>query len=128
VAGLVISGLDTSGLVRNFVGRVGAAERPPWETALVSWRSLTGAASEFDAAEVEETVRMGISADIAEPGRAGRFLLAIAAFFWAAIASLREGFGGPDTLLEKLEPGRLPPASPFLGELGLSGQLSSSLC
>ena len=61
--------------------------------------------------KVPETVRMGDSADIAEPGRAGRFLLAIAAFFCAAMVSLREGFGGPETLLDKLEPGRLPPSA-----------------
>lgn len=126
MAGLAISGLDTSGLGRIFVGRVGAAERPPWDPALVSGRNLVGAAS--DAVEVEETVRMGANADMAEPGRAGSFLLAMAAFFCAAIVSLSEGFGGPDTLLEKLEPGRLPAPSTFLGEFGLSGQFSSNLC
>lgn len=77
VAGLVISGLGTSGLGRILAGRVGAAESPPW--ALASGRSLAGATS--NAVEVPETVRIGDSADIAEPGRAGRFLLAITAFF-----------------------------------------------
>lgn len=123
VAGLLISGREISGLGLIFAGRVGAAESPPW--TLVSGRSLAGAAS--DIVEVPETVRIGDNADIAEPGRAGRFLLAITAFFCAAMASLREGFGGPETLLEKLEPGRLPPSA-FFGEFGLSGQFSSNLC
>lgn len=79
VAGLAISGLDTSGLGRIFVGRVGAAERPPWDPALASCRNLAGPASDF--VEVEDTVRIGVNAAIAEPGRAGRFLLAITAFF-----------------------------------------------
>jgi hypothetical protein len=128
VAGLVISCLDTSGFGRIFVGRIGATERPPWVEDVVSGRILTGAASEVDDVEVEETVRTGENADIAEPGRAGRFLLARAAFFWAAIVSLREGFGGPDMLLEKPRPGRPPLASAFLGEFGLSGAFSSNLC
>lgn len=81
VAGLAISGLDTSGFGRIFVGRIGATERPPW-AEVVSGRILTGAASEFDdEVEVEETVRTGENADMAEPGRAGRFLLAMAALF-----------------------------------------------
>lgn len=96
-----------------------------------SGRILTGAASEADdagAVEDEETVRIGENDDIAEPGRAGRFLLARAAFLWAAMASLREGFGGPAVLLEKPRPGRGPTASVFLGEFGLSGEFSNSLC
>jgi hypothetical protein len=95
---------------------------------VVSGRILTGAASEADEVEVEETVRIGDNADIAEPGRAGRVLLARAAFFWAAIVSLSEGLGGAVVLLEKLEPGRLLAASAFLGEFGLSGAFSSNLC
>jgi len=34
-----------------------------------------------DDVEDDETVRIGENEDIAEPGRAGRFLFAIAAFF-----------------------------------------------
>lgn len=129
VAGLAISCLDTSGFGRIFVGRMGATERPPWVEVVVSGRILTGAASEDDV-EVEETVRTGENVDIAEPGRAGRFLLARAAFFWAAMVSLREGFGGPDPdmLLENPRPGRPALASSFLGEFGLSGAFSNSFC
>ena len=80
-----------------------------------------------DTFEDVETVRMGEKVDIAEPGRAGRFLLAIVAFFWANIVSLREGFGGPVVLLENPKPGRAATASAFFGEFGLSGAFSRSL-
>ena len=80
-----------------------------------------------DTFEDVETVRMGEKVDIAEPGRAGRFLLAIVAFFWANIVSLREGFGGPVVLLENPKPGRAATVSAFLGEFGLSGAFSKSL-
>jgi hypothetical protein len=66
---------------------------------------------------------------MAEPGRAGMFLLAIAAFFCASIVSLNDGFGGPVVLLEKPKPGRTPTTgSAFFGELGLSGAFSRSRC
>lgn len=120
---------------RNFVGRIGATDRPPCATVVDdSGRARPGAASEVDdmleAVEEDETVRIGENADIAEPGRAGRFLLAIAAFFWASIVSRREGFGGPApvVLLENPRPGRTAVASAFLGEFGLSGAFSKSLC
>ena len=35
----------------------------------------------FEVVEEEDTVRIGENVDIADPGLAGRFLLAIAAFF-----------------------------------------------
>ena len=81
-----------------------------------------------EAVEEEETVRIGEKEDIAEPGRAGRFLLAIAAFFCASMVSRKEGFGGPVVLFENPNPGRTLAASGFLGELGLSGAFSRSLC
>lgn len=49
-----------------------------------SGRDLTGASETVDiveAVEVDETVRTGEKLDIADPGRAGKFLFAIAAFF-----------------------------------------------
>jgi hypothetical protein len=128
-----VAGLAASSGRRNFVGRIGATERPPWATVVEgSGRARTGATSEicdvFEAVEEDETVRIGENVDIAEPGRAGRFLLAIAAFFCASIVSLREGFGGPVVLFEKPRPGRTATVSAFLGEFGLSGAFSKSLC
>ncbi len=95
-----------------------------------SGRALTGAASEeAEAVEDVETVLTGENVDMAEPGLAGRFLVAaMAAFFWANIVSLKEGFGGPLVLFEKPIPGRGAIASAFFGELGLSGAFSNSLC
>ena len=114
------------------MGRIGATERPPWATVVDSGRIRRGAASEavdaVDAVEEDDTARMGENVDIAEPGRAGKFLLAKAAFFWASMASLNEGFGGPVVLFENPSPGRALTASAFLGELGLSGAISRSLC
>jgi hypothetical protein len=89
---------------------------------------LTGASEAVEVLEEDETVRTGEKLDIAEPGRAGRFLLAIAAFFWASIVSLREGFGGPLVLFEKPIPDRGATGSAFLGELGLSGEFCRSFC
>ncbi len=64
------------------VGRIGATESPPWDTVLVSGRTLTGPASEPPEADEEfETFLIGEKVDIADPGRASKFLLAIAAFF-----------------------------------------------
>ena len=95
-----------------------------------SGRTLTGPISDdveaVEAFEEVETVRMGENVDIAEPGRAGRLLLAIAAFFWANIVSLSEDFGGPEVLLENPNPGRALMVSAFLGEFGLSGAFSRS--
>lgn len=85
----------------------------------------------FDVVDEDETVRMGENEDMAEPGLAGRVLLAAKAafaFFCASIVSLSEGFGGPVVLLEKPKPGRTAAGSGFLGELGLSGEFSRSLC
>lgn len=90
---------------------------------------LTGASEVVEVLEVE-TVRTGEKLDIADPGRACRFLLAIAAlFFWASIiVSFREGFGGPVVLFEKPKPGRAATGSAFLGEWGLSGAFRKSFC
>lgn len=84
---------------------------------------------EDDAVEVLETFLIGENDDIADPGRAGRFFVAIAAFFCASIVSLSDGFGGPVVLFEKPNPGRTPATtSGFLGEFGLSGAFSNNLC
>lgn len=73
------------GAGRNLVGRIGATERPPWAIVVDSGRDLTGPMSEAvedtDAFEDVETVRIGEKVDMAEPGRAGIFLLARTAFF-----------------------------------------------
>lgn len=74
----------------------------------------------METVDEDETVRTGEKLDIAEPGRAGKFLLAIRAFFWAIIASLTEGFGGP-VLFENPSPGLAATGAAFLGEFGLSG-------
>jgi hypothetical protein len=111
---------------------MGATESPPCETVLDSGLILTGAAAASEppeAVEEFETVLIGENEDMAEPGRAGRFLFAIAAFFWAIIVSLKEGFGGPVVLFENPSPGRTAgAASAFFGEFGLSGAFSRSLC
>lgn len=81
VAGLAV----ISGRGRNFVGRMGATDRPPWATAVGSGRGLAGATSDdvdvVDAVVEDETVRIGEKLDIADPGRAGKFLFAKTAFF-----------------------------------------------
>lgn len=79
VAGRTISGR------RNFVGRTGATDRPPCDTEVEgSGRPREAVDSELaevvDDIDVPDTVR-GEKADIAEPGRAGTLLAAIAAFF-----------------------------------------------
>jgi hypothetical protein len=84
--GPAVAGLAGCSGRRNFVGRIGATDRPPCATVVItSGRGRTGAASddvdEFEAVEDDETVRIGEKIDIAEPGRAGRLLFAIAAFF-----------------------------------------------
>lgn len=64
------------------MGRMGATERPPWATVVDSGRGLTGPTSDdADTLDDVETVRIGEKVDIAEPGRAGIFLLAKTAFF-----------------------------------------------
>jgi hypothetical protein len=130
VAGRAVS--SGRGAERNFVGRIGATERPPCATVVDSDRlALTGTPSDgcdpLDTFDELEAVLMGENDDIAEPGRAGRFLVATIAFFCANIASLNEGLGGPVVLFENPNPGRAL-ASGFLGELGLSGAFSSNLC
>ena len=45
------------------------------------------------------------------------------------MVSRNDGFGGPVVLLENPKPGRAPTAtSGFLGEFGLPGAFSNSLC
>lgn len=53
----------------------------------------------------------------------------MAAFFWASMCSLNEGFGGPLVLFENPNPGlAAAAASGFFGEFGLSGAFSNNLC
>lgn len=83
-----MAGLAISGRGRNFVGRIGATERPPCEDdvsvrvretgALLETSAVLGAA---DDVEEVEAVRTGENDDIADPGRAGRFFVASVAFF-----------------------------------------------
>lgn len=63
---------------------------------------------------------------MADPGRAGKFLVA-SAFFWANIVSLRDGFEPPIVLFDNPRPGLTAPST-FLGELGLFGSFWSSFC
>lgn len=83
--GPAVAGLASSGLGRNFVGRMGATESPPCETVVVlSGRLRIGGASDVEVVEEMdefETVRMGEKVDMADPGRAGKFFAANAAFF-----------------------------------------------
>ena len=126
--GPAVAGLAISGRL-NFVGRIGATDKPPCVFTAGSGRCFDEAASVFvDIVEEVETVRTGVKEDIAEPGRAGKFLVAMVAFFCASMVSLREGFGGPFVLFEKPKPGRGLLASTFGGEFGLSGACSRSLC
>lgn len=50
--------------------------------------------------------RTGEMVAIADPGLGGRFLTPKAAFFWASIASLSEGFELVIVLFDKPKPGR----------------------
>jgi hypothetical protein len=67
---------------------------------------------------------------MAEPGRAGMFLVAaMAAFFCACIVSLRLGLDEVMVLLDRPSPGRpAGAASAFLGEFGLLGSFWRSFC
>ena len=62
---------------------------------------------------------------MADPGRGGRFLPAMAAFFCASIVSRRLGFDVDMVLFDKPSPGRTAPSA-FLGEFGLCGSFLSS--
>jgi hypothetical protein len=132
--GPAVAGLAGISGRRNFVGLMGATESPPCETVVDnSGRTLTGGASAaedvLEDVEEFETFRIGENVDMTDPGLAGRFLFAIAAFFCANIVSLKEGFGGPVVLLEKPSPGRaVATGSAFFGEFGLSGDFSKSFC
>ena len=63
---------------------------------------------------------------MADSGRAGRFLVAWAAFFCANIVSLNEGLP-PMVLFDSPKPGRAA-GSAFFGEFGLFGSFCSSFC
>lgn len=88
-----MAGLAISGRARGLVGRIGATERPPCDTDVkeddeASGRTLELPFSTFVAlpfgAEAEEVLRGGAGdakLDMADPGRAGKFFAAIAAFF-----------------------------------------------
>ncbi len=112
---------------------MGATESPPWDTVLEgSGRDLGAGFSDkfdvFEGSDAVETVLIGENDDIADPGRAGIFLAASVAFFCANMVSRSEGLGGPVVLLENPKPGRETEESAFLGELGLAGSISNSLC
>lgn len=80
VAGLAVN--SGRGAGRNFVGRIGATDKPPWATVVDSGRILIGASEAAEAVEEDEIVLMGEKVDMADPGLAGRFFVAaIAAFF-----------------------------------------------
>lgn len=121
--GPAVAGLAASS-GRRFVGRMGATDIPPDFTASVDsgrWRSLIGLeGSEAPEAPLEPFLT-GEKADMADPGRAGRFLVARFALFCAITVSLREGFPGPIVLFESPIPGRVVGAAAFLGEFGLFG-------
>lgn len=102
---------------------------PPALTAIDSGRALVGglaAGAAVDCVDVFEAVRTGEIWAMADPGRAGRFLLAAEALFWASIASRRLGLLAV-VLRDKLLAGRAA-VSVFLGELGLLGSLFNSFC
>ena len=118
---------------RRFVGLMGATDMPPEFTARVGsgrWRSLTGFEGSGAPEVPLEPFLTGEKADMAEPGRAGRFLVARAAFFCAITVSLREGLPAPMVLFESAGPGRVAGAVGALlgGEFGLLGSFCRSFC
>lgn len=125
--GPAVAGRATS--ARLLDGRMGATDMPPALTAIDSGRALVGglaAGAAVDCVDVFEAVRTGEIWAMADPGRAGRFLLAAEALFWASIASRRLGLLAV-VLRDKLLAGRAA-VSVFLGELGLLGSLFNSFC
>jgi hypothetical protein len=107
----------TSGLL--LAGRTGAPVIPPARVDSGRVRTVVVVDVATEACDELDAVRVGEKWDIAEPGRTGMFLVAMAAFFWANIVSRRLGLG-PMVLLDSPNPGRTV-ASAFLGELGLFG-------
>jgi hypothetical protein len=83
------------------------------------------AGAAFPELDAPDAVLTGEMCAMAEPGRAGRFLVDSVAFFWANMASRRLGLLDI-VLLDIPRPGL--GASGFLGELGLLGSLLSSFC
>jgi hypothetical protein len=116
---------------------MGATDKPPALPAVArSGRFRTGgpvvvvvvvvAVDEADRVDELETVRAGEKCAIADPGRAGRFFAANAAFLWATTASRRLGFPGPSVLLDIPRPGRAAVTSGLFGEFGLFGSFCNS--
>lgn len=121
---------------RLLAGLIGAAEMPACDLPVVSALDRVDAAAavgaavaedDIDTLEEPDTVRTGVTVAIAEPGRAGRVLVAIA-LFWAIIASLNEGLGPvPIVLLDKPKPGRATGSDFAIAvEFGLFGSFCSS--
>jgi hypothetical protein len=100
---------------------------PPALTAIDSGRALVGglAAGAVECEDAFDAVRDGEICAIAEPGRAGKFLLAALALFCASIASRRLGLL-PVVVFDRVPAGRA--VSVFLGELGLLESLAKSFC
>jgi len=129
--GPAVAGLAASS-ARLLVGRVGAADMPPEFTASVDsgrrrcWAGLELAG--VGAAELAP-VRTGEKLDMAEPGRAGTFLVAPSAFRPAITVSLSEDLEDPIVLFDRPRPGRaVVVVVAFLGELGLFGSFWSNFC
>ena len=106
-------------------GLIGAPDIPPAEPSMADSGLVRTGAVAAGACEEPDPVPADEKCDIAEPGRAGTVLVAIARR-WAIIASRTLGFDVPMVLFDKPKPGRAPPSG-FLGDLGLLGSFCSSL-
>jgi hypothetical protein len=108
---------------RRLTGLIGATDIPPCDKFDGSARGRVAGAvavDELDIVDEPDTDRTGDIEAIADPGRAGRVLLA-RAFFCANMASLSDGFElAPIVLFDSPKPGR-GAGSAFLGEFGLLG-------
>jgi hypothetical protein len=117
---------------RLFAGRIGRTDMPP-DTAVDSGRVREVPAAAVDVVAVEaldvpDTLLAGEMCAMAEPGRAGRFFVAMARFC-ASMASLRLGLDEVMVLLDSPKPGRATgAASTFLAALGLFWSFCSSFC
>ncbi len=110
---------------RLLAGRMGATDMPPCDFIADSGRTRVPGCDE-EAADVVGAVRIGDSVAIADPGLAGRFLVA-KAFFCAITVSRNEGLELPMVLLERPKPGRAT-GSDFFGTFGLPRSFWSSFC